>query len=572
MDLVWILGIVIGAVVLIVAAYFIFFHRKVQCLVSVKKVEKNFEKLKGNQIEQKLSKIATISESNENFVEIYNSLKDRYMNLSIDMIAKTEGDILRLKILIEEGNYKLSKAEIKLTANTVNDLAKKYENLEKDIDKINKEEEELREKLVPVKERLRKLKADFFSSKEEFSECKDVFEGYITNLETTMVDLEEKLNTGFYKEANEMIENLGKDVDFYAGHLERLPKLISFSLQVLPKRLNESLDTYEKLKEEGYPLYNIKVSAIEKEIKETLEEIKTRFEELKYDGVEKDIKAVALKIEKINEGLQKEKSAKEDFDNNIDKTYEKFALVSKKIIKAKRDGQNISGFFYLDEIYQEKLILLENRLHVVDRIKADLDGYIHSITKQPYSMLASKMNELYEYSSEIDEQLNQYISYIESLGIDSQKAYDDVNKYSIAVHEEYNKIRLLNHEVLNEKFKKGVESIFKNIDEINTMLSTRPINVEILNNRMNNFTVSANNLLKEMKESESLFKLAQNIIVFTNKYRTSFTDVDDVLNSAEIHFENGEFEFAIDEVSDLLQNVHPKAYEEMMKRKDVKDE
>ena len=68
-----------------------------------------------------------------------------------------------------------------------------------------------------------------------------------------------------------------------------------------------------------------------------------------------------------------------------------------------------------------------------------------------------------------------------------------------------------------------------------------------------------------MKESIKLHNNASNIIVYTNKYRSSFHVVNEVLNSAQVHFENGEFEFAIDRVSEILQQVHPKAYEDMAK-------
>ena len=63
-----------------------------------------------------------------------------------------------------------------------------------------------------------------------------------------------------------------------------------------------------------------------------------------------------------------------------------------------------------------------------------------------------------------------------------------------------------------------------------------------------------------------------NIIVFTNQYRSDFSDVNEVLNRAQIHFESGEFELAIDSVSEVLQTVHSTAYEEMMKIKGYKDE
>ena len=75
-----------------------------------------------------------------------------------------------------------------------------------------------------------------------------------------------------------------------------------------------------------------------------------------------------------------------------------------------------------------------------------------------------------------------------------------------------------------------------------------------------------------MTNSLNMYQMAQNIIVFTNKYRSSFSNVNEVLNRAQIHFENGEFEFAIDSVSEVLQEVYPTYYEDIMKKKGYKDE
>ena len=71
-----------------------------------------------------------------------------------------------------------------------------------------------------------------------------------------------------------------------------------------------------------------------------------------------------------------------------------------------------------------------------------------------------------------------------------------------------------------------------------------------------------------MKDSVKLHNNASNIIVYTNKYRSSFSAVNEVLNRAQIHFDNGEFEFAIDSVSEILQQVHPQAYQDMVRFKE----
>ena len=202
----------------------------------------------------------------------------------------------------------------------------------------------------------------------------------------------------------------------------------------------------------------------------------------------------------------------------------------------------------------------------------ELDAYIHSATKQPYSILTAKMGELAEFGSEVEETLNDYQNYILSLKNDSEYSYEKVNSYSVEITTLYNTLVGLNHKILSVIYEEPYQEITSLIQNIDKCLKTQPINVNYVNEEIKQLVNKAEQLLYDMKNNYKMYTMAQNIIVFTNKYRSSFSTVNEVLNRAQIHFENGEFEFAIDSVSEVLQEVHPHAYEEMMKRKGYKDE
>jgi septation ring formation regulator len=136
----------------------------------------------------------------------------------------------------------------------------------------------------------------------------------------------------------------------------------------------------------------------------------------------------------------------------------------------------------------------------------------------------------------------------------------------------YNTLLGLNHKVLSVIYEEEYGYVCGLIQSINKSITTKPVDVSSVNASLQSLINKAEKLLQDMKNSLKMYNMAQNIIIFTNKYRSSFTTVNEVLNRAEIHFDNGEFEFAIDSVSEVLQEVHPKAYEEMIRRKGYKDE
>jgi len=535
-------------------------------------LKEKFKRLNNSNIEAKINKIKSISENNEEYVEIYNEVSEKYTALINNYSLEMETKFNKIDVLISEKEFKNVKEELIEVEKAIKDYELALNEIDYEITSVTTKEDELRGFVVPLKEKFRTLKANFYEHKEELSVCNKIFEEKINELEKIIAKLENKLENGYYKEAEEITNELQKDVDFYEKHLEKMPKIVSFSMQVLPKRLEQTINKYQKMKEEGYPLFSIKASTIEEKIKTSLDEIRVRFIEFNYEDINDSIKEVAYEIENLNEALEKEVAAKENFNQYIDTVYENVDAIGKRFLKAKRDTNSIKGVFLISEEKYAELGLLENQIHILNRIKMELDAYIHSGTKQPFSILTNKMGELAEFGSEVEAKLNDYQAYIVSLKNDAEYAYSKVNSYSMEITTLYNTLLGLNHKILSTIYEDEYKSVCSLIQDVNKSITTKPVDVSGINADCKVLINISEKLLQDMKNSLKMYNMAQNIIVFTNKYRSSFTTVNEVLNRAQIHFENGEFEFAIDSVSEVLQEVHPKAYEEMMRRKGYKDE
>lgn len=535
-------------------------------------LKEKFQELNNSNLDSKINKLKSISENNKEYVEVYETLKEKYNSLIETYSLEMEIAFNKIDVLISNKDLKVVKDELLITEQSLNKYEEELNKIDEEIKKVTEKEDELRETVVPLKEHFRVLKASFYEHKEELSVCNKVFEKKINELEKNIAKLDNKLENGYYKDSEQLIEILKREITFYSNHLEKMPQIVSFSMQVLPKRLESTVSKYQKMKEEGYPLFTVKVNAMEEKIRSWLEEIKVRFEEFNYEDINESIKEIAYEIESLNDSLEKEVTAKDHFNQYIDVVYETIDEIGKKFLKAKRDTNNIKGVYLFENEKYSELSSLENKVHILNRIKMELDAYIHSATKQPYSILTTKMGELAEYGSEVEEKLNDYHSYILSLKNDCEYSYEKINSYSVEITTLYNNLKGLNHKVISVIYDEKYNEICSSIQSMDKCLKTQPIDVKNINANIKNLIDEAEKLLIDMKNSLKMYNMAQNIIIFTNKYRSSFSTVNEVLLRAQVHFESGEFEFAIDSVSEVLQEVHPRAYEEMMRRKGYKDE
>jgi len=570
----WKIGLIAGVLVAstLVVVLLVVFKNKNKVKKSFHNIEKKFIKIKDNQLENKLEKIKKISENNEEYKETYSELNERFVELSTDKIVEIEVKLEQTKSSLQSKGAKDVKEEIKVISKNIDELYKCYLALENDINEITKKERQLREELVPIKESFRLMRGEFLENKDKFYDCQENFEDRLNKIEDKMEEVDKLLVNGIYSEVEEKIAMIYEEVEFYKHHLNKLPELISFSMQILPRRLEKTKERYENLKEEGYPLYNIKMNLVEESTKEKLKEIKQSFIDLEYEGIETDIKKIALDISELDEAMSNEVVAREEYESEVDGVYNKVSQVLRNFLKAKRDTKSISGIFLIEQERHQELDLLENRIQNLNRIKSDLDSFIHSITKKPFTLLNAKMRELNQYVIDTEKGLNNYIGYIKSLKDDSEAAYRAINDFSIGLNTYLNKIYNLNHHTLIDRYEKAVEDTLEMIDDLKLLLETKPINVRLINEKLKRLMMRAETLIKSMQDSEEMANIAQSIIVFTNKYRSSFSSVNEVLNKAKIHYDSGEFEFAIDQVSEVLEEVHPRAYEEMLKRKGIINE
>ena len=531
----------------------------------VEDLNKRYFSLKDSNLDTKMAKLKLISLNNEEYKELYNTIEANYNCLIHDYYLDIESSITRLDAIKNTTDIKILKGEVKAINDKLDKAHHEQEQIVKQISTMFEQENQIRDELMPLKEKYRDFIVKYDESMSSLGECVCLFKDAVSSMDSNLTTIDRYLGSGEYKEAKEVVNEFKETLNTYYNHILAMPQMIDFVFNVLPSRYQSALDTYDSMKEEGYVLTLIKINPAKEEINSLFESIKQAFYELRYMEVKDEIKTLTYKINDLNVLLTTEKDSREDFEENNDRIYAFIDEVNKKFLKAKRDFYSINGVYLIDKSKEDELIFIENELASLSRAKIELNNYIHAPTKSPYSLLNTKLVDITDFSDSINSKVESFQSYIYSLKEDSNYAYKYVNDASVAVTYYYDLILGLHHRALESTYKDRYEEVGRLIDLINKELMTKPIYVEKINGELREFKTTATSLLKDMKESIKLHNNASNIIVYTNKYRSSFHVVNEVLNSAQVHFENGEFEFAIDRVSEILQQVHPKAYEDMAK-------
>ena len=75
-------------------------------------LKEKFDSLKNSNISAKINKLKSISTNNEEYVEIYNEINEKYTNLLNDYALEMDSKFNRIDVLISSKEVKLVKEEM----------------------------------------------------------------------------------------------------------------------------------------------------------------------------------------------------------------------------------------------------------------------------------------------------------------------------------------------------------------------------------------------------------------------------------------------------------------------------
>ena len=159
-------------------------------------------------------------------------------------------------------------------------------------------------------------------------------------------------------------------------------------------------------------------------------------------------------------------------------------------------------------------------------------------------MLVSKMRELKTASDEVIASMDDFMKYIASLKNDSEEAFKHIYEGFYKVKDIERTLRKIDIEKIDAKYHEVVEQYYEYLKEVNVLLKTKPINVEKINNDIVEMTKIENEYFGKglIGSTYNMMVLATNSIVYANRDRGNFADINDLINQAENMYYEGEFE------------------------------
>ena len=533
---------VIIAVLIIVLYVFVFSHNAYK--KQIRELEKKysyFDALLVGQDSQYIHHLEIVSRTNLLYVEKYNTYSKKFKEVYENDDKFAESMIKQLNALVASNQYKNIKMVIADARKAIAIFENSVNQLDAELYEIIKPEEEARQAILKLKENYRRVKQIFFSNSNDLELVANSFNRVFEKLDTSFVDFEQHIESAEYDEANELLPTISKVISALEKALSVLPNLCIMVQSVIPEKIEQLSSEYSQVEKKGVPLFNISFRHKVEDWNKTLDALKKQLVELKTSGVNERVAQIEEEIEETRRALNVEVDDKSIFEESADKLYRKAITLEKEFLKVCSLLPEIEKIYIITDDQKAHIEELKNSMNRMGTSKRTLDNFIHSGTKQPYSILRKKLDDLQTDYNVAEKGLTEFKTYIDSLKTSSEEAYSMVFIYYYRLKKCEAILRDIGIPSFAERFQTALEECYLLLNEIDKTLKVQPIDVTLVNEKVETLKNTANTLFDEIETKYREEQLSESAIVYANRDRNHQADVNQQLSVLEDLFFDGQF-------------------------------
>ena len=506
---------------------------------------------------QYVKRLDIISNTNLLFSETHANFAREYKELCTRDDVDAKNKIFELKDFLNSKKYKEFSKAYKEALTLVNRYELTINNFTKELFKVIKPEEDCRTSALEYKEQLRHIKSEYYAKENELSLVASSFDEVFASLDELFDDFDNLVDSAQYDEANSIITKISAILHELSADLQELPSICAYITKIVPNKISDVNSAHKILIEDHYPLHNLFVNQTIETMKRNLVAYTTKIQNFDLIGVRDNLDNMVQQLDDLENKFSKEKVARTEFEEKGEGIYAKVNSIERRFITLNNIIPEISKVYVINEEHKEKITSLEAEVNRIGILKRQLDTFVHAATKQPYTTLVKKMNEMNDSLGGVSESLDEFDTYIESLKEDAEKAYSLVYETFDKVKLAEQTVRQINLAATNEKYKPRLEELYNLINQINVCLINQPIDIEKVNGYVNDVLTQSKILLDdgEIARDRKDMLNAESTIMRGNKHRNYLPEIDEILTKAETSFEQGNFVEAYEVAKIALEKV-----------------
>lgn len=505
-------------------------------------------------IPSELSKLETIIK-NDKIEEKYNNWMERFDLIRTENIDKINDMIIDLDIT---GGMKYNQY-IKKIAQVEIELAKAKEltdTLLDEIKEITLSEEKYRSIITKLKTRYRELSNSFDTHKKEYGDIAEIIELQFENIEKRFQDFESAMEKNEYNEVVHIVKAIDSMIDHMGIVITEVPDLVLLTTKLIPKRIEQINTTYDEMTGRDYPLEYLQIPYNIEQTNKNVSNIIDRIKVLNLEDCMFELKTMLEYLDSLFVDFENEKLARKKFEEDAPLFERKLEKINKMVSDIYNQLDEIKSLYDLKD--EDVTIIDEVNTSLID-INKDYKREIKNLKKRtiPYTQVVKDIEVFSNRLKSVDEELDVALKSLGNMYEDEQRAREQLDEIQELLKQSKIKIRAFKLPIVTNDYFVQLSEANDAILEIIKELERKPIVIKTLNTRVDTARDLVLKLYNTTNETTKLARMSEMSIVYGNRFRSSYDNIDQGLNQAEILFYKGNYRRSLEVSIRVIEAVEP---------------
>ncbi len=502
--------------------------------------------------------------NNKDLEEKYNYWKSLFKTIKDVDVSNITDELISAEELLDGRNYSQVKDLLGRIEFDIYISKSRAQRLLEDIKEITLSEQKNREIVTKLKADYRSLFLQYNNNnKDDYSLIEKPLELQFENIDKLFSAFELAMEGNVYSEVGKIVKALDDSIGNLRVVIEEAPSIILMGKNLIPNRISEINKIYEKMKSEGYNLNYLNIDYNISESEKKVADVFDRLNVLNLEDSIFELRTIMEYFDSLYSDFDKERISKKMFD-------EYFRSVIMKCKKLKKIIGNLSN--KIDDI-KYSYDLTDDDVKIIVELKDEVleceNGYNSIVTlfrekETAYSKLNKEMELINARLLKCEDKLDYTLRSLGSLKEDEVRAREQLDEIKSIVKQAKTHMNSYKLPVIPKNYEVQIEEANEAIRNMIIELERQPISIKTLNTRVD---TARDLVLKVYNTSLEIVKtasMAENAIVYGNRYRPVNSSIDSGLTKAEREFFKGNFKSSLEYAINSINVVEPGIYTRLL--------
>lgn len=529
---------------------------------NLEELEKRYNEIKSVPVQMKVSKASMLMGMSDTTAIKVQKSKEDYDHIQSSIKAISE-NLAQAEDNIHIGKLKKAGSQMSDIRNMLDTSNKDIQNLDSLLDDILSKETAQRQVVTTMKNRFRALKSQAQENASKLAFAWPAVEQKVNDTEKMFTTFEEWTYSNDYEKANNELVQIQENMKGIEEMISTMPPLVSDAKGVIPSMAETLHHDYSRQKNRGVYLKHLEIEKNLQVITTSLRDDLKKLQIGNTNGVAEHLEDYKQRITQMDEAVKNEGNSYDQLRKLARETEDMFTRSdenAKYLAEVYSSSSVKFGLEHLNEQIQKDT----EELNRLNDIKPNVYNNIRNY-QIPASTVLVSLKELNQDISVVDEDLQNVRQKIEIATSDEDRAKKQLIKLQIIMNQMEVKVRKYKLPNISETYREDMDKAQTYIDRLESMMKVTPLNLSNIVNLLQEALDYIYKLYNNVNNVVGTVVMVENTIVFGNRYRSTYPEVDSELTRSELSFRNGEYTQALSTAISSIEKIHPGDYESIIK-------